>query len=222
MPTAEKSRSANLGGRMKRLGLIGPPTFLDHSNVYEFEMSNPVVGLDPMGLADQQTTQPAGQAPPSSQPGPITIKQPPGQGIWFIYNGEGTPTFYQTVQITPAQGETIPPEVIQHEKDDHNANPCQGPVGDNQSGDPTKPYGTDKNGKGIPGKTCNTGGTAKNSKVMKDAPGFGPPYPKGFKGTKSYVTTIVDGSGNTVEVVTWQISTDNPQGAPIIKVTRIQ
>ena len=155
-----------------------PAHYIDGADMYDFEENNPVNGGDPTGLADQPTTQPAGQTPPTSQPSPVTIKQPPGQGIWFIYNGNDTPTFYQTVEVKPADGQTVPPECTQHEQDDHNANPFNGPVGDNKSGDPKNPYGTDKNGKGIPKSTSDNGGTAKNPKVMKDTPGFGPPYPK--------------------------------------------
>jgi hypothetical protein len=185
----------------------------DGSNIYYFELSDPINLVDPLGLQ----AAPAGPAATQQTP-PVAIKQPPGQGIWFIYNGDDQPTFYQTVEITPAAGQKIPPEVVDHEKNDHNADPTAGPVGDNGSGDPKKPYGTDKNGKGVPGSTSDNGGTAKNSKVMKDSPGFGPPYPRGFKGTKSYVTTVCNSKGETVQVIKWQISTDNPQGAPIIKV----
>ena len=61
MLIAEKSKSANKAGRKIKFDITEPFGFADDSNVYEFELSNPVIGLDPMGLVDQPTTRPTTQ-----------------------------------------------------------------------------------------------------------------------------------------------------------------
>jgi hypothetical protein len=83
MLIAEKRKqSTHTGGRID-FDFTSPLEFVADANFYKFEMSNPIVGLDPMGLADspgQSTTPPVSngfhqqQPSPRQQPLPLPLR----------------------------------------------------------------------------------------------------------------------------------------------------
>jgi hypothetical protein len=176
-----------------------PNAYIDGTNLYQSASDEPTNLLDPLGLAATQppTTQPP-VTQPTTQPGAVNVVIKPGL-FQVGYGGPGLATFKQTVEITPCPCVAIPDAVRTHEKGDHGgADPFQGPVGDNDTGDPNKPYG----GKGH----RPNGGDRVKANQMTDTPGFPDPYPKGWCGKKSFVTTVIGPNGDVLKTIKWSAS----------------
>jgi hypothetical protein len=173
-----------------------PTGYDDGMNPYEFVGGNPVVKVDPTGLAEQPATQPT-----TSPADPVQVIVGP-KLFQARYSGPGSVTFKQTVQITPCPCVSIPDAVREHEKVDHGGkDPFEGPVADNATGDPDKPYG----GKG----QRPNGGDRVSAKQMTDYPNFPEPYPATWCGKKSFVTTVVGEDGKVLKTVKWSVSRDS-------------
>jgi hypothetical protein len=116
-----------------------------------------------------------------------------GQLFTLKYVGPGHPNFFQTVAIS---GSPVTTDVRNKEKADHGGEDAfNGPVPDNSAGDPNQPVTATR----IPGGW-----------QMIDKPSFPPPYPTDFVGTKSFVTTVKDGTGSVLPqgTILWHISQD--------------
>jgi hypothetical protein len=206
MLIAEKRKQTTHANRRINFDFTGPHEFVADANFYKFEMSNPVVGLDPMGLADQPTTQ------PTTKPiGTVKVKVINGRTVRFVYTGDGQPTFKQTVHIIlPAGAGSSKDEIKEHGGKDS----TQGPVGDNGAGDPNAPLGTDKDGNAANGYNKN-GSNSKDGKSSSDSPGPGYIDDNGnkYRVRKEFVTTILDCNGNPVSVIHWHLE---PTGLAVI------
>jgi RHS repeat-associated protein len=164
--------------------------YIDGMNLYQYESENPCNYVDPTGLETRKvypTTQPS--PPPSTQPvpgptvGPVKTATGPGTSFYLFYHGP-RPTIYQTIEVQPAPCCTIPNAAVLHETAEHGGNnPTTRPVGDNNTGDPKKPFG---------GRIITMGG----STTMTDQPNFDDPsYPDGFVGIKKgHITVICQGN----------------------------
>jgi hypothetical protein len=200
---------------MTRIGLLSEPAgYIEGTNLYEYVGDNPEGYIDPLGEQSAPTTQPTSQ--PTTQP--ITVQVLGGKMFFIVYTGNGTPTFLQTVQISadPTCGCKVPQsETSEH--GGHGHDPTTQPVGDNESGDPTKPFDTGPNGNRLPGAGSN-GGMLQSPNIMHDQPSFpSPPYDTNFCGTKTFVTTVLGPDGTPVAQVKWHV-TKAPDGTTTITI----
>lgn len=176
-----------------------PDGYVDALNLYQLERGNPLVTTDPSGLQTKPTTGPT--TGPTTNPGdPINLIVGP-RLFQVRYTGEGNVVFKQTVQISACNCQDVSDAVRQHEKADHGGkDPFDGPVGDNASGDTSKPAGAK-------GARPN-GGDRNNKKQMTDYPSFPDPYPSDFCGTKTFVTTVENPDGTVIKTIKWSVSQD--------------
>jgi uncharacterized protein RhaS with RHS repeats len=175
-----------------------PVGYPDGMSRYEYLTGAPTGAVDPFGLQANQA-QPGGNPAPGGTSKDVEVRIRPNM-FQVFYTGNEKVIFLQTVEIVMDVCHPEPPaEVREKEKADHGGkDPFEGPVGDNPSGDPKKPYG----GRG---RRRPNGGDLGNEKQMTDYPNFPPPYPASYCPTKQFVTTVVTENGKVLAEIRWSV-----------------